>query len=223
MYFPWPIILMQLHALCCTFLVWGFLAGFSCFFGVLLLSHESSCFLGVTRCPYEMSWCVSLERFHEICKWDLLMRYAYEIWCFSLHDCLMKFAVESSCFSQHNLLMRCHAFEPLRDCLMRVHAFCPPMRYRHEICRVLHLHFHLRFPSEIVCCSGRCKICFSDVMVCRWHNSLVRVYAVWLLRYILTRHHGLWAWRYFMRLPDEFSCFSRPYEISLWDLLLFAA
>ena len=86
----------------------------------------------------------------------------------------MRFADESSCFLLHNLLMRCHAFEPLRDCLMRVHAFCPPMRYRNEICRVLLLHFHLRFPSEIVCCSGRCKICFSDVMICRWHNSLVR-------------------------------------------------
>ena len=143
------------------------------------------------------------------------MRYAYEIWCFSLHDCLMRFADESSCFLLHNLLMRCHAFEPLRDCLMRVHAFCPPMRYRHEICRVLLLHFHLRFPSEIVCFSGRCRfvlamLCFVGGITLLCEFMLFGCYDI-SLRDNMVCEHGDISWDYLMsfhafRDPTRFPC-----------------
>ena len=49
----------------------------------------------------------------------------YEISSILLHNFLMRFPYESSCFLLHNGLMRFRVSEPLRDFLMRFHAYLP--------------------------------------------------------------------------------------------------
>jgi hypothetical protein len=57
-----------------------------------------------------------------------------------LHTFLVRFPYESSCFLVHNLLITFHAFELLRDVLMRFKLFDPKkisfMRF-HALCYII--------------------------------------------------------------------------------------
>ncbi len=103
---------------------------------ITYLAFEISRFLAVARFPYETSCFVSHTRFHGI---TLCRKFSHEIYSFCLHTffwwgflmrrvhafCYMICWWERHAFeSLRDFLMRCHAFELEWDLLRRVHAVC---------------------------------------------------------------------------------------------------
>ncbi len=121
---------MRLDALCCTFFVWDFQTGFSCFFGAVVarFSYEISCFWSSHNYFFlrlagyfsgEISCFFAVMRFHALLT---VMRCLCEILCILLRT---RYPDEISCFlgPLQPLRMRFNAILAIVRCLDEISCF----------------------------------------------------------------------------------------------------